>query len=216
MMIPVCSRARTRRRHGEGLSPTRSASSVLASRPSSCSCHRIARSIRSMTSNANGDGVRSEVRNRVPAQQQYPALMDGNQLCRCQKEPVMRIGLVSLYVDDQEKARTFYAEAMGLQVKTDAPYGPQERWLTVVSPEDADGVEVALHLGDEAARAYQKAAKTAGRPALSLISDDAQRDYERLRAKGVEFTMPPTRMDYGGTDAVFDDTCGNLINLHQE
>jgi len=128
----------------------------------------------------------------------------------------MRIGLVSLYVDDQEKARTFYAEAMGLQVKTDAPYGPQERWLTVVSPEDADGVEVALHLGDEAARAYQKAAKTAGRPALSLISDDAQRDYERLRAKGVEFTMPPTRMDYGGTDAVFDDTCGNLINLHQE
>jgi predicted enzyme related to lactoylglutathione lyase len=142
--------------------------------------------------------------------------MDGNQLYHDQKEPVMRIGLVSLFVDDQEKARTFYTEAVGLQVKTDATYGPQERWLTVVSPEDADGVEVVLHLGDDAARAYQQTAKAVGRPALSLISDDAQRDYERLRANGVEFMMPPTRMDYGGTDAVFDDTCGNLINLHQE
>jgi predicted enzyme related to lactoylglutathione lyase len=128
----------------------------------------------------------------------------------------MRIALVGLFVDDQEKARKFYTEAVGLQVKTDASYGPEERWITVVSPEDPDGVEVVLHLGDDAARAFQQAAKTAGRPLISLSSDDAQRDYERLRANGVEFMMPPTRMDYGGTDAVFDDTCGNLINLHQD
>ncbi|MGH8835851.1 MAG: VOC family protein [Actinomycetes bacterium] len=128
----------------------------------------------------------------------------------------MRIGLVSLFVDDQEKARKFYTEAVGLQVKTDAPYGPEERWITVVSPEDPDGVEVTLHVSDDAARAFQQAAKAAGRPSLSLSTDDAQRDYERLRANGVEFAMPPTRMDYGGTDAVFDDTCGNLINLHQD
>jgi predicted enzyme related to lactoylglutathione lyase len=140
--------------------------------------------------------------------------MDGNRLN--QKESVMRIGLVSLFVDDQEKARTFYTDVVGLQVKSDAPYGPEERWLTVVSPEEPDGVEAVLHLSDDAARVYQQAAKAVGRPSLSLDSDDAQRDYERLLANGVEFVMPPTRMDYGGTDAVFDDTCGNLINLHQE
>lgn len=128
----------------------------------------------------------------------------------------MRIGLVTLYVDDQEKARTFYTDGVGLQVKTDAPYGPGERWLTVVSPEDPDGVEVTLHIGDAAAQAFQQAAKAAGKPTLSLTTDDAQRDYERLRANGVEFTVPPTRMEYGGIDSVFDDTCGNLINLHQE
>ena len=111
----------------------------------------------------------------------------------------MRIGLVSLFVDDQEKARKFYTEAVGLQVKTDALYGPEERWITVVSPEDPDGVEVTLHVSDDAARAFQQAAKAAGRPSLSLSTDDAQRAYERLRANGVEFAMPPTRMDWART-----------------
>ncbi|MCI0687644.1 MAG: VOC family protein [Sporichthyaceae bacterium] len=128
----------------------------------------------------------------------------------------MRISLVGLFVDDQEKACTFYTEAVGLQVKTDAAYGPGERWLTVVAPEDPDGVQITLHTSDDAATAFQQAAKAAGRPSISLSTDDCQREYERMRANGIEFTVPPTRMDYGGMDAVFDDTCGNLINLHQD
>ena len=128
----------------------------------------------------------------------------------------MRISLIGLFVDDQEKARKFYTDAVGLQVHTDAEYGPGERWLTVVSAEDPDGVQVTLHTSDDAARAFQQAARAAGRPSISLSTDDCQREYERMRANGVEFTLPPTRMDYGGMDAVFDDTCGNLINLHQD
>ena len=69
---------------------------------------------------------------------------------------------------------------------------------------------------EDAARAFQQAARAAGRPSISLSTDDCQREYERMRANGVEFTLPPTRMDYGGMDAVFDDTCVNLINLHQD
>ena len=128
----------------------------------------------------------------------------------------MRISLIGLFVDDQAKARTFYTDAVGLRVHTDAEYGPGERWLTVVSPEDPDGVQITLHISDDAAKAFQQAARAAGRPSISLSTDDCQREYERMRANGVEFTLPPTRMDYGGMDAVFDDTCGNLINLHQD
>ena len=128
----------------------------------------------------------------------------------------MRIGLTSIFVDDQDKAEKFYTEVLGLRVKTSAPYGPDERWLTVVSPVDPDGVEVALHLTDESARAFQRASREVGRPVLSLSTDDCQRDAERLQAKGVAFVKEPARMDYGGMDAVFDDTCGNLINLHQD
>jgi predicted enzyme related to lactoylglutathione lyase len=75
---------------------------------------------------------------------------------------------------------------------------------------------VALHLTDESARAFQRASREVGRPVLSLSTDDCQRDAERLQAKGVVFVKEPARMDYGGMDAVFDDTCGNLINLHQD
>ena len=128
----------------------------------------------------------------------------------------MRIGLTSIFVDDQDKAERFYTEVLGLEVKTNAPYGPTERWLTVVSPEDPDGVELVLHLTDEPARAFLEAARKVGRPVISLRSDDCQRDAERLKAKGVVFVKDPARMDYGGMDAVFDDTCGNLINLHQD
>src|SRR4030095_9300822 len=102
----------------------------------------------------------------------------------------MRIALVGLFVDDQEKARKFYTEAVGLQVKTDASYGPEGRWIPVVSAAGPAGVEVVLPCGDDAPRASQQAAKAAGRPLISLSSDDAQRDYERLRANGVEFMMP--------------------------
>jgi catechol 2,3-dioxygenase-like lactoylglutathione lyase family enzyme len=128
----------------------------------------------------------------------------------------MRIGLTGIFVDDQDKAEKFYTEALGLQVKTNAPYGPTERWLSVVAPEEPDGVELVLHLADEAARAFQRASREAGRPVISLRTDDCERDAERLKANGVVFVREPARMEYGGMDAVFDDTCGNLINLHQD
>jgi catechol 2,3-dioxygenase-like lactoylglutathione lyase family enzyme len=128
----------------------------------------------------------------------------------------MRIGLVSIYVDDQDQAERFYTEVLGLRVKTSAAYGPEERWLSVVSPEEPDGVELVLHLADAPARAFQHASRERGRPVLSLHTDDCQRDAERLKAKGVVFVKEPGRMPYGGLDAVFDDTCGNLLNLHQD
>jgi catechol 2,3-dioxygenase-like lactoylglutathione lyase family enzyme len=127
----------------------------------------------------------------------------------------MQIGLTSIFVDDQDQAERFYTEVLGLRIKTDAPYGPGERWLTVVSPEDPDGVELVLHLADEPARAFRQASREMGRPGISLRTDDCRRDAERLKAAGVVFVKEPARMDYGGMDAVFDDTCGNLINLHQ-
>ena len=128
----------------------------------------------------------------------------------------MRIGLHSIFVDDQDQAERFYTETLGFQVKTNAPYGPDERWLSVVAPEDPDGVELVLHLTDEPARAFQAANREVGRPVLSLRTDDCQREAERLKAKGVVFVKEPDRMPYGGIDAVLDDTCGNLINLHQD
>jgi catechol 2,3-dioxygenase-like lactoylglutathione lyase family enzyme len=129
---------------------------------------------------------------------------------------MMRIGLTGIFVDDQDKAERFYTEVLGFQVKTSAPYSETERWLTVVSPEDPDGVELVLHLADEPARAFRRASRAIGRPVISLRSDDCLRDAERLKAKGVVFVKEPGRMDYGGMDAVFDDTCGNLLNLHQD
>ena len=128
----------------------------------------------------------------------------------------MRIGLVSIYVDDQDQAERFYTEVLGLQVMTSAPYGPEERWLTVVSPEEPAGVELVLHLADAPAQAFQQASRERGRPVLSLHTDDCQREAERLKARGVVFVKEPGRMPYGGLDAVFDDTCGNLLNLHQD
>jgi catechol 2,3-dioxygenase-like lactoylglutathione lyase family enzyme len=103
----------------------------------------------------------------------------------------MRIGLTSIYVDDQDQAERFYTEVLGLQVKTSAPYGPGERWLSVVAPEDPGGVELALHLADEPARTFQAASRAAGRPVLSLHTDDFRRDAERLKAKGVVFVTEP-------------------------
>jgi catechol 2,3-dioxygenase-like lactoylglutathione lyase family enzyme len=128
----------------------------------------------------------------------------------------MRIGLTSIFVDDQDQAERFYTDVLGFEVKTSAPYGPEERWLSVVSPEEPDGVELVLHLADEPARAFQAASRQVGRPVLSLITNDCAAEAERLKAKGVVFVKEPGRMDYGGMDAVFADTCGNLLNLHQD
>jgi catechol 2,3-dioxygenase-like lactoylglutathione lyase family enzyme len=124
--------------------------------------------------------------------------------------------LTGIFVDDQDRAERFYTEVLGFQVKTSAPYSDIERWLTVVSPEEPDGVELVLHLADEPARAFQAASRQPGRPVLSLRADDCAAEAERLKAKGVGFVKEPYRRDYGGIDAVFADTCGNLVNLHQD
>jgi predicted enzyme related to lactoylglutathione lyase len=128
----------------------------------------------------------------------------------------MRIGLTGIYVDDQDRAERFYTEVLGLKVKTNTPYGPGERWLSVVSPEEPDGVQLVLHLTDEPAKAFREASREVGRPVISLNTDDCAAEAERLKARGVVFVKEPSRMPYGGVDAVFDDTCGNLINLHQD
>lgn len=128
----------------------------------------------------------------------------------------MRIQLTSIFIDDQDRAERFYTEVLGLRVKVNVPYAETERWLTVVSPEEPAGVELVLHLADEPARAFRQANRELGRPVLSLGTDDCEREAERLKRLGVEFTKEPSRMDYGGVDAVFDDTFGNLINLHQD
>jgi catechol 2,3-dioxygenase-like lactoylglutathione lyase family enzyme len=123
---------------------------------------------------------------------------------------------MSVLVEDQDRARRFYTELLGLQVKTDLPYSETEQWLTVVSSEDPGGIELVLHKADGAALAFQRACREAGRPAFAFSTKDIQADYERLSAAGVAFRFPPTRMDYGGTDAVFEDGCGNLVDLHQD
>jgi predicted enzyme related to lactoylglutathione lyase len=128
----------------------------------------------------------------------------------------MRIGLAGVFVDDQDQAELFYTQVLGFQVKTSAAYGPGERWLSVVSPEDPDGVELVLHLADAPARAFQAVSRQVGRPVLSLRADDCAAEAERLKAEGVVFVKEPGRMAYGGIDAVFADTCGNLLNLHQD
>jgi catechol 2,3-dioxygenase-like lactoylglutathione lyase family enzyme len=132
------------------------------------------------------------------------------------KGGTMRISITGIFVHDQDQAERFYTEVLGFQIKTNAPYSDTERWLSVVSPDDPDGVELVLHLTDEPARAFQAASRQVGRPVLSLRTDDCDGEAERLKAKGVMFLKEPGRMAYGGIDAVFDDTCGNLLNLHQD
>jgi catechol 2,3-dioxygenase-like lactoylglutathione lyase family enzyme len=129
----------------------------------------------------------------------------------------MRLHIVSVMVDDQEKALQFYTQKVGFIKKIDVPMSDTERWLTVVSPEDPDGVELLLEpMGHPAAAPYQKALYESGTPLTSFQTTTIHEDYERMNAAGVVFRMPPTKADYGGTDALFEDGCGNLINLHQD
>ena len=126
----------------------------------------------------------------------------------------MKIKLTSVYVDDQEKALRFYTEVLGFATKTDFSQGPY-RWLTVASPEDPDGTELQLALNDNpAAKAYQQAMFQQGQPAVMFFSDDVKGDYERIKASGAEFIMPPTQVT-GSTIAKLNDTCGNLIQITQ-
>ncbi len=126
----------------------------------------------------------------------------------------MKIKLISVYVDDQEKALRFYTEVLGFVKKADVSQGPY-RWLTVASPEEPEGTELQLALNDNpAARAYQQAMFQQDQPAAMFFTDDMQADYERMKARGAEFTMPPTDVT-GSKIAKLNDTCGNLIQVTQ-
>ena len=126
----------------------------------------------------------------------------------------MRINLTSVYVDDQEKALRFYTEVLGFVKKADFSNGPF-RWLTVASPEEADGTQLQLALNNNpAAKTYQQALFEQRQPAAMFYSDDVQADYERMKGRGAEFTMPPTDVT-ASKIAMLKDTCGNLIQLTQ-
>lgn len=124
----------------------------------------------------------------------------------------MRISLTSIYVDDQEKALRFYTDVLGFVKKDDISQGGF-RWLTVASPEEPDGTQLQLASNDNpAARTYQQALVEQGQPAAMFYVDDVQSEYERLRAAGVAFTMPPMKVT-GSTIAILDDTSGNRIQI---
>lgn len=126
----------------------------------------------------------------------------------------MKIGLTTIYVDDQDEALRFYTDVLGFAKKTDVSQGPY-RWLTVASPEDPEGAELQLALNDSpAAKAYQEAMFQHSQPAVMFFTDDIEADHERISARGAEFTMAPTKVT-GSTIAQLNDTCGNLIQISQ-
>lgn len=126
----------------------------------------------------------------------------------------MKFKVASVYVNDQEKALRFYTEVLGFTKKNDFTQGPY-RWLTVISPDDPDGVEVQLAPNDNpVAKAYQEGIFQQGQPALMFFTGNIKGDYERIKGNGGEFTMPPTDVT-GSTIAQLSDGCGNLIQLTQ-
>ncbi|HZM80185.1 MAG TPA: VOC family protein [Candidatus Limnocylindrales bacterium] len=127
----------------------------------------------------------------------------------------MRINVCSVMVDDQDKALAFYTNVLGFVKKTEVPVG-EYSWLTVVSPEAPDGVELLLEPDQHpAAKPFKEALVADGIPFTSFAVDDVQAEFERLEKLGVKFTQPPTAMG-PVTTAVFDDTCGNLIQIAQQ
>jgi len=126
----------------------------------------------------------------------------------------MRIVVTSVFVENQEKALGFYTEVLGFQKKSDVPVG-EFRWLTVVSPEEPDGVELLLEPSDHpAVKPFKQALVEDGIPFTSFGVEDVEAEHARLEGLGVKFTQPPTA--FGDvTTAVFDDTCGNLIQIAQ-
>ncbi|WP_062104396.1 VOC family protein [Bacillus niameyensis] len=127
----------------------------------------------------------------------------------------MKITVTSIFVQDQDKALKFYSETLGFVKKHDVPAG-EFRWITLVSPEDQEGTELLLEPNNHpAAKEYQKNIFADGIPATMFAVADVRKEYERLLKQGVKFTMEPTKMGEM-TLAVFDDTCGNLIQIIQQ
>jgi predicted enzyme related to lactoylglutathione lyase len=126
----------------------------------------------------------------------------------------MKIKLTTVYVDDQDKALRFYTEVLGFAKKGDFSQGPF-RWLTVTAPDDPDGVELQLALNDNpAAKAFQQARFEQKQPAVMFYSDDIHGECERIKARGAQFTMPPTDVT-ASTIAMINDTVGNLVQVTQ-
>jgi catechol 2,3-dioxygenase-like lactoylglutathione lyase family enzyme len=124
----------------------------------------------------------------------------------------MKVHLSSVFVDDQDKALGFYTEVLGFRLKHDVPLG-HARWLTVVSPDDPDGTELVLEPDEHpAVKPFKDALVQDGIPFTSFAVDDVRKEHERLQALGVRFTQDPVEMG-PVTTAVFDDTCGNLIQI---
>ncbi|MET9658057.1 VOC family protein [Streptomyces sp. NPDC006510] len=125
----------------------------------------------------------------------------------------MKIRLTSIFVDDQAKALRFYTEVLGFVKKHDVPLGETDRWLTVVSPDEPGGIELLLEpAGHPAVKPYRDTLVKDGIPLAQFAVDDVKAEYERLRGLGVAFTQEPLEMG-AVTTAVFDDTCGNLIQI---
>lgn len=126
----------------------------------------------------------------------------------------MKIKLTSIAVDNLDKALHFYTDVLGFVKKADVSSGPY-RWLTVASAEEPDGTELHLALNDNpAAAVYQQALFQQGQPAAMFFTGDVRGDYERIKARGGEFTQAPTEVT-GSTIATLNDTCGNLIQITQ-
>ena len=126
----------------------------------------------------------------------------------------MKIKLTSIYVDDQEKALQFYTDVLGLVKKADFSQG-SFRWLTVASPDEPEGTELQLALNNNPSdKAFQQAKFAQNQPAIMFYTDDVKRDYERIKARGGEFKMPPTDVT-GSTIAQLNDTTGNIVQLVQ-
>ena len=129
---------------------------------------------------------------------------------------MIKIKLTSVSIDDYDKALKFYTEVMGFQKKQDITLGEGVRWITVVSPEEPNGTELLLepNASYPAMKAFKESLVKDGIPYTAFQVNDVQKEYERMKEQGVEFTMEPTNMGMT-TAAVFDDTCGNLIQIYQ-
>ena len=128
----------------------------------------------------------------------------------------MKIKLTSVSIDDYDKALKFYTEVLGFAPKRDIPLGGGARWITVVSPDEPNGTELLLEPNADypAMKALKEALVKDGMPFTAFEVNDIQKEYERMKKLGVEFTMEPTNMG-STTVAVFNDTCGNLIQIYQ-
>ncbi|MCI0710175.1 MAG: VOC family protein [Chloroflexi bacterium] len=128
----------------------------------------------------------------------------------------MKIKLTSVSIDDYDKALVFYTDTLGFVKKHDIPLGDGARWITVVSPDEQNGTELLLepNASYPAMKALKESLVQDGIPFTAFVVDDVQKEYARLKALGVEFTMEPTNMGMF-TMAIFDDTCGNLIEIYQ-
>lgn len=127
----------------------------------------------------------------------------------------MRISQAFLLVSDQDAAKTFYTEVLGLEVETDESFGDY-RWLSLRAPGPDGGASLVLETATGAGLAYQQEVRASGMPAFSMTLTGGAEEFEAIRARGVEVVAEPQRQEYGGTDALIDDTVGNIICLHQD